>query len=94
MDLLSVTSFVTWVVSVALLAVKRFAFANALLWTPEHYRAAGKWTKPGWSVVLGVAVALQVVGGYVPMIVNLILTVAAFVYLADVRPAMASLRRR
>ncbi len=44
-------------------------------------------------ILLGVAAFLQVIwpgGG----IINLALTIAAFVYLADVRPAMASLRRR
>ncbi|MFT4011682.1 MAG: DUF2516 family protein [Nocardioidaceae bacterium] len=93
MDLLGVPSFVVTLVFYVLLAVKVFAFVNSLLWSAEHYRAAEKWTKPGWVIVLGIAVALQEVAG-IPMIVNLGLTVAAFVYLADVRPAMASLRRR
>lgn len=93
MDLLGVPSHVALVVYVILLAVKLFAFINSMLWSSEHYRAADKWTKQGWTIVLGLAALLQVVP-VVPGIVNLGLTIAALVYLADVRPAMASLRRR
>ncbi len=93
MDLLGVPSFIALVVYFVLLAIKLFAFINSLLWSGEHYRAADKWSKGGWVAVLGIAALLQVIP-VVPGIVNLALTIAAFVYLADVRPAMASLRRR
>jgi hypothetical protein len=95
MDVLSIPGNVMLVVYVILLAVKLFAFVNALLFSAEHYRAAGKWTKQGWVIVLGLAVLLQAVPGLLPlMFVNLAFTIAAFVYLADVRPALAGLRRR
>ncbi|UDY23093.1 DUF2516 family protein [Nocardioides sp. Kera G14] len=96
MDLLGVPSFVSLIVYFVLLAVKLYAFVNSLLWTPEHYRAADKWNKQGWSITLGFAAALQVLQWfvYIPGLVNLALTIVAFVYLADVRPALASLRRR
>jgi threonine/homoserine efflux transporter RhtA len=76
-----------------LAAVKLFAFVSSLLFESEAYRAAGKLTKPTWTIILGVAFALQVFplfGG----LINLALTIAAFVYLADVRPALSSLKRR
>jgi hypothetical protein len=92
-DLLGLPVFISTVVYFVLLGVKLYAFINSLLWSTEHYRAADKWSKPGWSILLGVAVALQVMVG-IPTIINLAMTIAAFVYLADVRPAMASLRRR
>jgi hypothetical protein len=83
------------VVYIVLLAVKLFAFISALTFSTEYYRAAGKWTKQGWVILLGVAALLQAYPGIVPlMFVNLALTIAAFVYLADVRPALAGLRRR
>ena len=54
-----------------------------------------KWSKQGWCILLGVAVLLQVIPGLMPItIVNLAFTIAAFVYLADVRPALSGLRRR
>lgn len=78
-----------------LLAVKIFAFVSSLTFSAESYEAAGKLTKPTWSILLGLAVALQVLFLNSPIgILNLIFTIAAIVYLVDVRPAMAGLRRR
>jgi uncharacterized protein DUF2516 len=76
-----------------LLAVKIFAFGSALLYSSESYVAAGKLTKPAWCIILGLGVALQFIpiGG---MILSLVSTIAAFVYLVDVRPALAGLTRR
>ena len=42
-----------------LLAVKIFAFVNALLYSNESYVAAGKLTKPAWSLILGLGVVIQ-----------------------------------
>jgi hypothetical protein len=92
---MSIPGNVMLVVYVALLAVKLFALISALSFSTEHYRAAGKWTKQGWCILLGVAVLLQVLPGLMPIsIIWLAFTIAAFVYLADVRPALSSLRRR
>ena len=76
-----------------LLAVKIFAFVSALTFSSESFIAAGKATKAPWAIGLGVGVALQLVLG--PMnLISIAFTIAAFVYLADVRPALSSLRRR
>lgn len=81
--------------SFVLLAVKIFAFVSSLTFSTESYEAAGKLTKPTWTILLGLAVALQVLFLNSPIgILNLIFTIAAIVYLVDVRPAMAGLRRR
>jgi len=93
MDLLGIPSTISWVVYVVLLAVKIFAFVSSLLYSAEHYRVADKWSKGGWVAVTGIAALLQG-AWFVPMFVNLALTIATFVYLADVRPALAGLRRR
>ena len=78
-----------------LLAVKIFAFVSSLTFSAESYEAAGKLTKPAWTIILGIAVAVQILFLNSPIgIINLILTIAALVYLVDVRPAMAGLRRR
>jgi hypothetical protein len=95
MSVLSIPGNVMLVVDIVLLAVKLFAFISAMMFSAEHYRAAGKWTKQGWTIVLGFAVVLQAIPGLMPlMFVNLAFTIAAFVFLADVRPALAGLRRR
>lgn len=94
MSLLSIPGNVMLVVYFVLLAVKLFAFVSALTFSAEHYRAAGKWTKPGWVALTGIAALLQVFPIVGLQIVNIALTIAALVYLADVRPALAGLRRR
>lgn len=83
------------VVELVLLAVKVFTFVNSLLWSSESYTAAGKLTKPAWSIILGLGLAVQVLmpGGPIGLL-NLVFTIAAFVYLADVRPALSNLTRR
>ena len=81
------------IIQFVLLAVKIFAFVSALTFSSESYVAAGKATKPPWAIGLGVGLALQLVLGPINL-VSLAFTIAAFVYLADVRPALSSLRRR
>lgn len=83
-----------FVVYLVLLGVKVFAFVNSLLWSAEHYTAAGKLTKPAWTIILGLGVLVQALIPGIINFLNLIFTIAAFVYLADVRPALAGLTRR
>ena len=83
------------IVELVLLVVKVFAFVNSLRWSAEAYAAANKLTKPAWTVILGLGVAVHLVFGGGPIsLLNLAFTIAAFVYLADVRPALANLTRR
>jgi hypothetical protein len=85
-------STATLIVSFVLLAVKIYAFGSALLYSGAAYEAAGKLTKTTWCVILGLGVALS----FIPLGMILIVasTIAAFVYLVDVRPALANLTRR
>ena len=79
------------VVLVVLLAVKGFAFVNALTWSVEAYDAAGKLTKQAWCLITGLGFAAQLILiGSSPLgLIHLVFTIAALVYLADVRPALA-----
>ena len=83
------------VVELVLLAVKVFAFVSSMLWSSESYSAANKLTKPAWTIILGLGLVVQIImpGGPISLL-NLVFTIAAFVYLADVRPALSSLTRR
>ncbi len=93
MDVFLFEGYVQLGVFFVMLVVKIFAFVNALLYSAESYVAADKLNKPTWCIVLGIAVLLQVIP--LPLLfVNLAMTIAALVYLADVRPALAGLRRR
>ncbi len=82
------------VVFFVLLAVKIYAFGSSLLFSGEAYQAAGKLTKPAWCIILGLGVILQLLIASPIGILSIAFTIAAFVYLADVRPALANLTRR
>ena len=95
MDVFAVEGYVSLLILLALLAVKVFALVNALLFPAGAYEAAGKLTKPAWAAILGLGLAFQILWMGAPLgIVQLVFTIAAFVYLADVRPALASVTRR
>lgn len=93
MDIFDVENYLTLVMMFVLLAVTIFAFVNSLLYPAEAYVAAGKMTKPAWTIILGIAVLLQLVPAGL-FLIRIALIIAALVYLTDVRPALAGLRRR
>jgi hypothetical protein len=90
--------FESWlwlVVLVVLLAIKGFAFVNAMTYSTEAYQAAGKLTKQAWCAITGLGFAAQLILLGSPLgIINLAATIAALVYLADVRPALAEVTSR
>jgi Protein of unknown function (DUF2516) len=79
-------------VFLVLLVVKLWALVDAVLRPAQGYVAADKLTKTAWLWILGLAFAADVV--LHSMLLVLAGTVAAFVYLLDVRPAVASMTRR
>lgn len=90
-----VQGYLMLAVALVLLGVKIFALVSALLYSTESYRAADKLTKPAWCAILGLGVLTHLVFPGSPIgLISLAFTIAAFVYLADVRPALASLTRR
>jgi len=93
MDVFQVEGTIMLIVFFVLLAVKIYAFGSSLLFSGEAYNAANKLTKPAWCIILGLGVVLQLVGSPIG-ILSIAFTIAAFVYLADVRPALAGLTRR
>ncbi len=93
-NLFAVQTNVMLVLTLVLFACKAVAFVDALVRPDTAFAATGKQSKAFWLLILGLAVALHAVTWYSPIgIINLIGTVAAFVYLADVRPAVKSLSR-
>jgi hypothetical protein len=78
----------------ALMAVKIWAFVHALTRPAAAYVAADKLTKPAWLLILGLVVASSLLWSSPLGLFSIIGTVAAFVYLLDVKPALASVTRR
>ncbi len=77
------------VVLLVLLAVKGFAFVSSLLYPAEAYEAAGKLTKPAWCAITGLGFAANLIFLSPLGLLSIVFTIAALVYLADVRPALA-----
>jgi hypothetical protein len=75
-----------------LLAVKIFAFGDALARSAASYVSAGKLTKQAWLLILGLALGVDLITFNPISLLSLIGTVAAFVYLADARPALKEYR--
>jgi len=96
LDVFAFESTVLLVATLALFAVKAWAFVDALSHKPEAYAAADKWNKNAWLILLGIFLAAHMIlwqSGPISLL-NIIGTVAALVYLLDVRPALRSLSRR
>ncbi|KQY50911.1 MULTISPECIES: DUF2516 family protein [unclassified Nocardioides] len=96
LNIFAVEGYVMLAVVFIAIAVKVFAFVNALLWPAEAYHAANKLTKPAWVGILGVALAAQLllIDSSPLNLLHLIGSIAAIVYLVDVRPAVQELTRR
>ena len=81
-------------VTLAVLALQLWAFVDAVIRSPQQFVAAGKLPKPGWLIILGLAVVVHLLVAYPFALLNLVGAVAAIVYLVDARPAMRGLTRR
>ena len=73
------------------LGIKLWALVDSITRPGPAFPAAGKLTKPIWIAILVAAVLLG--GGNIFGLFGLVGTVAAIVYLVDVRPAVRELRR-
>ena len=81
-------------VYLALTVVKLWALVDAITRPSQAFPAADKQTKPFWIWLLAIFFVANVVFPSVIGILALIGTVAAFVYLIDVKPALAAVTRR
>jgi hypothetical protein len=94
LDLFAFQSGLMLVASLAMFVVQAWAFIDAVSHRPEAYVAADKLTKPAWLIILGIALAAHMLIWSPMSFLNLIGTVAAIVYVVDVRPALRALSRR
>lgn len=77
-----------------LLVVKLWALVDAITRPAAAFPAADKLTKTAWIWITALAFVEQLVILGVVNILSLAGTVAAFVYILDVKPALASVTRR
>jgi hypothetical protein len=91
----SAQSTLLLLLGVAALGAEVFALVDAVRHRPDAYVAASKRTKTFWVAILGVAVVIGFIAlGNVLSLFGIAAFVAAAVYLADVRPALARVTGR
>ena len=94
-SLLGLQSPVLLVITVGMLALKAWAFVDAMTRRADAFPAADKMTKQAWLIILGLALVAHIVLLGNPFsLLNLVGSVAAIVYIVDARPAIQSLTRR
>jgi hypothetical protein len=91
LDFFGVSTSLLFGLGLLTLGIKVWALVDSVTRPGPAYPAAGKLTKPVWVGILAAAVLLG--GINVFGLFNLLGTVAAIVYLVDVRPAVRELRR-
>lgn len=94
MSVFSLQNSILLAATLAIFAVQAWAFIDAVSHRPEVYVAAEKMTKKAWLVILGIALLAHMLIWQPIHLLNMIGTIAALVYLVDVRPALRSLTRR
>jgi len=77
-----------------LVLVKGWAMVDALTRPAPAFPAAEKLTKAAWLWILGLGLVTHIVFPSPLGLLSIAGTIAAFVYLLDVRPAVASVTRR
>jgi hypothetical protein len=81
------------VIGLGLLVMKVYAFIDCVRRPESAFVAHGKLTKPAWLAITGIAALLQYFFGGVLGLFSIIGTVAAIVYLVDVKPAVSGSAR-
>lgn len=76
-------------ISLGLLVMKAYAFVDCLRRPAGAFVAFGKLTKPLWLTITGAAAFLQLFSSNPIGLLSIVGTVAAIVYLVDVKPAVA-----
>ncbi len=92
-DVSGIQSTILLVTTFALFAAKALAFLDALSRPAEAFPAADRQTKNFWLLILGLFLVAHMLFWHPINLLNLIGTIAALVYLLDVRPTIRSLTR-
>jgi len=90
-----IESYITETLWWVLLGVKVFALGDSAIRKDEFFVAAEKQNKVFWLLLLGVFLTLHLLPGFKSSVFfNMIGTVAALVYLIDVRPTLRAMHQR
>lgn len=90
----AIESAVTLVLTLVLFGVKALAFVDATTRPKQVFPAIDRQTKGFWMLILGLFLLEHLIFWNVLGLLSLIGTIAALVYILDVRPAARELTRR
>ncbi|QIP85827.1 DUF2516 family protein [Streptomyces sp. Tu 2975] len=76
------------IVNLVFLVTSVVAFVMAAMAREDAYRAADKKTKPFWLIILGVAVAVNLIPFISMLFLQIAGLIASIVFFVDVRPAL------
>jgi len=93
LEIFALTGWILYLIWLFTLGLKLWALVDALTRRPDAFTAGNKMTKTGWLIILGLTAVVAVVIPQPITLLNLAGTVAAIVYLVDVRPVLRSLTR-
>lgn len=93
-SVVSIENVIRWTIFIASAAFELVAFADAAMRPAAAYVSAGKLTKPAWLLIVAMAVLTCLAFRSPIGIFGLLGLLAASVYMADVRPAVAVRRGR
>jgi hypothetical protein len=83
----NLTGFVSWVISLAVLALAAWALVDCITRPTRAFLAASKLTKPAWLAITAGALGILLL--FSPLhVFGIAAIVASVVYLVDVRPAV------
>ena len=83
--MIEIQGLLSLALSAVLFGVKAFALIDCVARKPHDFVSATQVSKNGWLVILGLTVAAHVVAWNPLSLLNLLGTVAALVYLAQLR---------
>ncbi len=89
----SLAGLVLTVVGIAQLAALVFSLTHAVRVRADAFTAAGKQSKVFWASLLGVSLVLRLTISSPLDLFGIIATIAAIVYIVDVRPAINDILR-
>lgn len=89
----SLSGVVLTIVSLAQLGALLFSLGHALRVRSDAFAAAGKQSKMFWGALLGVSLALRLTIASPLDLFGVIASIAAIVYIVDVRPAINDVLR-
>jgi hypothetical protein len=88
----AIEEFIELVLLIPILGMKIFALVDAAYRKDAFFVAADKQNKAFWLIILAIFLILQILIRSPLQLLNLVGTVAACVYLVDVRPTLRAMR--